>query len=257
MSLGDALGLLVSSGKGGVGKSIISIGLADELAQRGPTAMLDLDTRSPNLPYLLGMSRDVRIDAAGNPFPKVHDFRGHAVPVYSNGFLAEDGVPVTMPGEEVRSAIAGAVVAVRWPDGIRWAVLDVDPAPGDSIAASVQWFRRLAAFVVTASDLSSVQDCDRMISALREAGVSVLGVVGNMIRGTCPHCGAAIAYGEEGPASDLARRRGVRYVGSLPWHPDFRNRPLWAVENLGGAVFRDMADLVEEAERRWNRSGGA
>ena len=251
MSLADALGVLVTSGKGGTGKSLVSIGLAAELSRRGRVALLDLDTRSPNLPYLLGLQRDVKTDGAGNPFPKPVDLGGEPVPVFSSGFLAEDGVPVTMPGEEVRSAIAGEIVSVRWPEGVRWVVLDVDPAPGDSIQAARRWMPRLAAFVVTASDVSSIQDCMRMITALREEGIHNLGVVGNMIGATCPHCGRPIRYGDEAVVANLALRHGLPYVGSLPWDPVFRERPVWAVQNHGSDLFKRMADCVEEEEKRW------
>ncbi|MBF6555552.1 MAG: P-loop NTPase [Acidimicrobiales bacterium] len=251
MSLADALGILVTSGKGGVGKSLFSIGLAAELARRGPVGLLDLDTRSPNLHYLLGLSGDVEIDAGGRPYTKPAALGGRSVPVMSSGFLAEDGVPITMPGEEIRSAIAGEIVSAHWPADLRWLVLDVDPAPGDSIAAARRWLPRLAAFVVTASDVSSLQDCHRMVNALREEGVATLGMVGNMIGALCPNCGEAIAYGAEEPVRGLAARTGVPYLGHLPWHPVFRERPVWAVQNHGSELFGEMADRVEEWEGKW------
>jgi Mrp family chromosome partitioning ATPase len=243
----------VSSGKGGVGKSLFSIGLATDLAARASTGLLDLDTRSPNLPYLLGLPRTVETDGRGNPRPKTVSLAGRDVPVFSPGFLAEDGVPVTMPGEEVRSAIAGEITSVLWPDGVRYLVLDFDPAPGDSIAAARRWLPRLAAFVVTASDVSSVQDCHRMITALREEGVRILGIVGNMIGAYCPHCHHEIQYGSERPIHDLAVTTGARYVGSLPWDPDFRQRPVEAVQAnpVARVLFRRMGDIVGEADRSW------
>ena len=249
MSVADATAVLVSSGKGGVGKTAFSIGITAALAARSSVGLLDLDTRSPNLPCIFGNEGVAETDPSGSPCPKYVQLGGKAVPMFSSSFVYGDGRGITMAGEQVRSMIRDEIVDVLWPAGIEWMVLDSDPAPGDSVHAARRWFKRLCAVVVTASDVSSIQDCTRMLDAFEDERVPVVAVVGNMIGAKCGSCGAVMPYGDEAMVRQLAERFRVPYAGSLPWDPVYRSEPVRAVQTIGLWLFRELATRLEA--HRW------
>jgi Mrp family chromosome partitioning ATPase len=241
LSVADSIGVLVTSGKGGVGKTLCSVGVTAALAQKYSVGLLDLDTRSPNLPCILGIEGLAETDPTGSPRPKYVKLGGRSVPVFSSSFVYGDGRGITMAGEQVRSMIRDEIVDVLWPDGIDWMVLDSDPAPGDSVHAARRWFKKLCAVVVTASDVSSIQDCTRMLDAFQDEQVPVVAVIGNMIGAKCASCGALMPYGDEEMVRKLATRFHVPYAGSLPWDPVYRSQPVVAVQTVGLWLFEDIA----------------
>ena len=250
MSVGPDLPVVMSSsGKGGVGKSLQSIGITAAIAREIPVGLLDIDVRSPNLPYILGLPGRVETTDEGRPIPNYARLGGRDVPVFSSSFIFGSGTSITMPGEQVRSTIKDMVYDVLWPE-IDALVIDVDPGPGDSLAAVSRVFRHTSAYIISTSDPSSLEDCARMIDACRNSGTVVLGVVANMAGTECPHCsarlvcadcGADVPYGDPTPVVELARRSDVRYMGSLPWNPLFRTEPVRMVEGRHRAIFDDMA----------------
>jgi ATP-binding protein involved in chromosome partitioning len=243
---GSVHGILVTSGKGGVGKSLFSIGTTAALARRGPVGLLDIDTRSPNLPYLLGVTGIAETDATGRPFPKHVELGGQSVPFFSSAFIYGDEKEITMEGQQIQTTIAEMVREVHWPEGLKWLVLDVDPAPGDSLMAARRWIQHLSAVLVSASDVSSVQDCTRMADALDTYGIPVAAVGGNMIGIRVPGFRALVPYGDEEPVRRLAGRcrPPAPYVGALPLDPVYRTDPVLAVQNQGRAFFDRIADEV-------------
>ena len=196
--------ILSSSGKGGVGKSIVSCALAGELSKRMRVGLLDVDVRSPNAPYILGLTNQVDMDSEGHPIPKWARFDGARFPVFSSAFMYGDGTAITMPGSQMRRTIRDMLLDAAWPPDLEALVVDVDPGPGDSLAAVSSTMRHVYAVIVSTSDVSSLQDCAREIDAMENAGVHTLGVVANMVGAVssccaadlvCAHCGRDGKYG--------------------------------------------------------------
>lgn len=249
--------ILSMSGKGGVGKSLMAVGIATALAKRGlKVGILDLDVRSPNLTYVLGTDNTVKVNADGRPEPKYVSIDGVTLPVFSSGMIFGDRTGIIMDGREMQSLIEGMVYQVVWPD-LDYMVVDMDPSSGDSLQAITRLMRHVYAFVVTTSDVSSLQDCRRMMDACRYLGIKVNGIVGNMVGVECPSCGHAlkcsdcgcsVSFGDERPVVDMALEYNVPYLGSLPWNPKYKTDPVASVQGMGAGLFNTLANVVISAK---------
>lgn len=247
--------ILSLSGKGGVGKTLVAIGIASALAHRGTTAVLDIDIRSPNLPYVMGVPTHVREDPTGRPYPNIGHIDGAEVSVFSSAMIFGNAKGITMSGEMVKQTVNDMLRDVLWPEKLDYLVVDVDPGPGDSLQAVADLMRLVGAVVVSTSDISSLNDCRRILDACETKGVDVLGVIGNMIGVECPSCGSplvcntcheSVAYGDEEPVLAMAKEYSAPYLGSLPWQPAFKSNPVREVLTRGKQLFDHVADIAEQ-----------
>ena len=246
--------VLSASGKGGVGKTLFSVCLAATHAKSHHGSRLDLDIRSPNLTYVMGVPNHVAIDHEGHPIPVEANLDGGHVAVFSSGMIFGDRIGIVMDGEAMRSLVRDMIYDVAWP-ATDVLVVDMDPSSGDSLRAITETMRRVGALVVAASDVSSIQDCHRLLDASGQLGVRVLGVVGNMVGAECPECGrelvcracgGTVSFGELQPVVDLAAEQKVPFLGALPWNPRYKRVPVRAVQGMGSALFRRLAKTVED-----------
>jgi ATP-binding protein involved in chromosome partitioning len=255
----DTPTVLSTSGKGGVGKTLVTAGLVLALARAGVrTGALDIDVRSPNLDVVMGVRGHHGVDAAYRALPAWAGNDGQRVPVMSSAFRVPEGLGMTLSGEQMRRVIRDMLGDTVWPD-VDVLVADVDPGPGDSIDEIRLRMRHLFAVVTSTSDASSLGDCSRMIDACEGHGIRVLGVVANMVGIVCGDCGAPVActgcgavprFGEADPVRNLARARGVPYLGDLPLSPMYRDDPVRAVTTIGRVLFDGLARRVVEAVGR-------
>jgi ATP-binding protein involved in chromosome partitioning len=216
----------VASGKGGVGKSTVSLGLARSLAQRGrAVGLLDADVYGPDIPLMLGLkqTRELRRwDLGRNPrFGRIEldpvDIDG--IKVMSVGFLLAERQMFAMP------AMLASFVGDQLVKSVRWGVLDyliVDLPPG---TADLQQhiFRTMdlaGAIVVVGPQDAAHLDARKILSLLRDANVRVIGAVENMRGFRCPHCGEMTDVFPP-VAEDRSLLREVELLVSIPLHPAF------------------------------------
>lgn len=179
----DTPGLLITSGKGGVGKTLLSTNLAIELSKKHRIALIDADIRSPNMTYVMGIEPhtiNILDDRDIEPYKYSDNLQLFSTDQF---FHRSSGRKrAIMPtGEEVRTIVTQAILSVKWnkPDLY---VMDSDPSTGDVFIAIRNVFGdMLNAIVVTTNRLSSLNDCERTIDALMKNNINVIGVVGNMI----------------------------------------------------------------------------
>ncbi|MGH8980205.1 MAG: P-loop NTPase [Acidimicrobiales bacterium] len=243
MPLGsDVRALLVSSGKGGVGKSTVSIGTAMAMVDAGiSVGLLDLDVRAPNLTYLLGIPDRCEIDDSGAPVPVAAAPGGRAMAVLSPAMIFRSGGSIITGGNAFRSLVLGLLGATAWPR-LDWLVVDMDPAPGDSLRAVRDTVRDVCGVVVTTTDRTSLEDARRMLDAFEGLGVGRAGVVGNMVGLKCHHCGETIVDGGDPAGIEaVAREHGTRVVALLPWDAGLHTRPVEAASGRFAETFRRIA----------------
>ena len=208
--------IAVASGKGGVGKSTVSVNLALGLAQQGlKVGILDLDLYGPSIPLMLGITG---AQAA------VEDGRLAPVPVkgikaLSVGILMGSEKALIWRGPLVMKAVRQLLHDVAWAP-LDVLVLDLPPGTGDVQITMVQEVPLAGAVVVTTPQDVALADAIKAVDMFRTTKVPVLGIVENMSYFLCPDCGARHEIFGHGSVKPLCTRLGVPYLGELPLHPE-------------------------------------
>jgi ATP-binding protein involved in chromosome partitioning len=237
--------IAVASGKGGVGKSTVSLGLARALADAGhAVGLLDADIYGPDIPLMLGLkqTRDLRRWELGRSprFGRVElepvDVAG--IKVMSVGFLLAEPQMFAMPAM-LASFIGDQLVHnVRWGE-IDYLIVDLPPGTADLQQHIFSTMDFTGAILVVGPQDAAHLDARKVLSLLRDAGVTVLGAVENMRGLRCPHCGEML---DVFPPVALERSllREVELLVSIPLDP--------ALAEVNGIPpqFRELAKLVEE-----------
>ena len=216
----------VASGKGGVGKSTVSLGLARALAARGGRAgLLDADVYGPDIPLMLGLkqTRELRRwDLARNPrFGRIElePVEVAGVKVMSVGFLLAEPQMFAMP------AMLASFIGDQLVRGVRWGELDhlvVDLPPGTAdLQQHIFGTMGLAgAIIVVGPQDAAHLDARKILALLRDTNVPVLGAVENMRGFRCPHCGELMDVFPP-VAAERSLLRDVELLVSIPLDPAF------------------------------------
>lgn len=214
-------GLLVTSGKGGVGKTLLSTNIAIVLSHYVNVALVDADIRSPNLTYVMGINNG-KLEITQTRKIKPYRFSPRLEIFSTDQFYHQNGniKRAIMPtGEEVRAIVGQSVTAVEWSDPNIF-VFDSDPSTGDVFISIRDIFGdMLNAVVVTTNHVSSLNDCERTIDALMINNINIIGVVGNMVvNGHDDGIHALIAKVNERYRADM------KYYGYIPMQMELADK---------------------------------
>ena len=197
----------VASGKGGVGKSTISVNLAVALAQSGAcVGLMDADIYGPNIPTMMGIH-----DIPGTQNNKLIPAQAYDVKLMSMGFLVKPGQPLIWRGPMLNSAIRQFLADVEWGE-LDYLVIDLPPGTGDASLSLAQILPLSGVIIVTLPQVVSIEDASRSLSMFQTLEVPVLGVIENM-RGE---------YFGSGGGEDLARIAKVPFLGAIPMEQSVR-----------------------------------
>ncbi len=210
--------LAVSSTKGGVGKSTVSVNLACSLARRGlRVGLLDADVYGPSMPTMLGVSRRPEV-VDGN---KVKPPEAHGIRFISMGLLVDDTAPVIWRGPLVTGVLRQFIKDVMWGD-LDVLVVDLPPGTGDAQLTLVQQVPLSGAVVVTTPQDVSLLDVERGVAMFRQVNTPVIGVVENMSGLVCGQCGYRDELFGSGGGAALAERFEVPLLAQIPIVEDIR-----------------------------------
>ncbi len=251
--------LAVSSGKGGVGKSSVTVNLAVALARRGLTVgLLDADIWGFSVPRMLGMQGELRANAARKIVPLELPVGPGRLKVVSMGFLADEDTAIMWRGLILNRAVQQFLEDVRWGD-IDYLLIDMPPGTGDVQMGLARMLPRTEVLVVTTPPLAAQKVASRAADMARKGHLRVAGVIENMSAFICDH-GTSYALFGEGGGSRLAAEIGVPLVGTVPLHPDMAaagdsgqpvalgTGPLAeAFDALATSIVDDIAPVVETA----------
>jgi ATP-binding protein involved in chromosome partitioning len=208
--------LAVASGKGGVGKSTVSVNLACALARLGlKVGLLDADVYGPSIPRMLGLTDEPVVGAGG----KLQPISVFGIKAMSIGLMVDEAAPMIWRGPMASSALNQMLNDVAWgseAEPLDVLVIDMPPGTGDIQLTLAQKVAVSGAVVVSTPQAVALIDVRRGISMFEKTHVPILGVVENMAYFTDPSTGAAIEIFGRGGARETAETLGAPFLGEVP-----------------------------------------
>jgi ATP-binding protein involved in chromosome partitioning len=216
--------IAVASGKGGVGKSSVTVNLAAALAARGlAVGVLDADVWGFSVPRMLGV--EGRLQAGTGPderkriAPNVKEIGAGRLEVVSMGFLVDDeGSALMWRGLMLSRAVQHFLEDVTWGDDLAYLLIDMPPGTGDVQMGLARMLPRTELVIVTTPALSAQKVAVRAADMARRSYLRVAGVIENMSAFTCAHGDRYDLFGSGG-GERLAAEVGVSLLGQVPLEP--------------------------------------
>jgi len=207
--------LLVASGKGGVGKSTVTVNLACSLQRQGlKVGVLDADLYGPSVARMLGTDVDLMQDREGRTLPAI----GHGVHAVSVANLVPPEAALVWKGPLVAQTLMDMFRSVVWPD-LDLLLVDLPPGTGDVQLTILEQIPVTGALLVTTPQRLAQIDAERGIALFHDLDIPVFGLVENMSHYVCPCCGEVQPLFPNADAVAMAKRRHVPYLGALPLDP--------------------------------------
>ncbi|MCH5276391.1 MAG: Mrp/NBP35 family ATP-binding protein [Desulfovibrionaceae bacterium] len=243
--------LFVMSGKGGVGKSSVTVNLAAALASHGHSVgILDVDLHGPSVPRLLGLSSRADSDGTGTILPVSGGANLWVVSVES--FLPDRDSAVMWRGPMKTQAILQFLSDVKW-GALDYLIIDSPPGTGDEHMTVLDVIPEARCLVVTTPQEISLADVRKALDFLARVKARVLGVVENMSGLVCPHCGGQIDLFARGGGEALAQAYHLPCLGAIPLDPAAvvaadRGEPIvrMAEDTAAKRAFLKLAETVRE-----------
>ncbi|MBI4776903.1 MAG: Mrp/NBP35 family ATP-binding protein [Deltaproteobacteria bacterium] len=213
------LKLLVTSGKGGVGKSTVAVNLAMAFYKRGfSVGLLDVDLHGPSIPGLLGIKDRIAEIHKDQTIEPIMYREGFEV-VSLESLLRDKDASVIWRGPLKANMIRQFISDVPW-GNLDALVMDAPPGTGDEPLTVAQTVPDAAAVIVTTPQEISLADVRKSVRFCRQLNMQVAGIVENMSGLNCPHCGGVIDLFKSGGGERLAAMAGVPFLGRIPLDPE-------------------------------------
>ncbi len=210
--------IAVASGKGGVGKSTLSVNLALALSAEGARAgILDADIYGPSQPRMLGIS--------GKPQSKdgktLEPMNSYHLQAMSIGFLVDEESPMIWRGPMVTQALEQLLKDTQW-DDLDYLIIDMPPGTGDIQLTLAQKVPVSGSIIVTTPQDIALLDARKAYKMFEKVEIPVLGVVENMSTYICPQCGHEEHIFGSGGGESMAQQYGLDFLGKVPLERSIR-----------------------------------
>ncbi len=238
----------IGSGKGGVGKTTISVNLSVALARMGhKVGLLDGDVYGPNVPLMLGTSATPKVVGDN----RIQPLEAYGLKVISVGFLNPGDRPLIWRGPMLHSMIRQFLHQVEWGE-LDYLIIDLPPGTGDVALSLIQTVPLSGAVVVSTPSDVSLQDARKAIEMFRQVKVEILGLVENMSYFVCPHCRHEIDVFSKGGGERTAKQFQIPFLGLIALDPSVREggdtgKPIVLAggESAAAKSFMDFAHTVD------------
>jgi ATP-binding protein involved in chromosome partitioning len=248
--------IAVISGKGGVGKSTVTVNLATAFAMQGKrVGVLDADIHGPSVPRLLGLEgQQIRASPAG-AFP-VNGPLG--MKVMSIDFFLPEQAPTIWRGPLKMRAIRQFLSDIVWGE-LDFLFIDLPPGTGDEPLSIAQLLPEMDGVVIVTmpSQLSS-SVVKKAITFAERLNMPIIGVVENMSGFICPHCGQKTEIFQSGGGKKMAEEAGVPFLGSIPIDPkvgaDSDKGTPFVMAQKDSAATKAFVEVVKKVEEYLNKN---
>uniref|UniRef100_UPI00358F7A01 cytosolic Fe-S cluster assembly factor NUBP2 n=1 Tax=Myxine glutinosa TaxID=7769 RepID=UPI00358F7A01 len=246
--------LLVLSGKGGVGKSSVSVQLALSFLSLGKkVGLLDADLCGPSIPLMIG-AHGKNVQRGPDGWLPVRAGPSASLSLMSVAFLLSNkDDAIVWRGPKKTAMIKQFLSDVQWGD-LDILIVDTPPGTSDEHLAVLEGLRGhpvYSAVLVTTPQAVSVGDVRRELTFCHKTGTKVLGIVENMSGFVCPHCAECTNIFSQGGGESLAKECDIRFLGSVPLDPSLaltldkdRDFSCAATEGPAEAALRHIAEIL-------------
>lgn len=209
--------IAIASGKGGVGKSTVTVNIAAALARMGArVGILDADIYGPSIPLMLGKTEPV--ETSGDFYLPV---KAHGMQAMSMGYLTSSDNALIWRGPMLAKSLIQMLDITLW-DELDYLFIDLPPGTGDIQLTLVQKIPLTAAIVVTTPQNVATLDAQKAMNMFAKTGIDVLGVIENMATHICNKCGHQEAIFGAGGAQALSDSYQCTLLGQLPLNGQIR-----------------------------------
>ncbi len=244
--------ILVMSGKGGVGKSTVSVNLALSLAKKGhKVGLMDVDIHGPDVVRMLNMTGTIEPPSKAGDLIDPLQYDDNLKVVSLEYLMKDRDEAIIWRGPLKIQAIRQFVADFNWGE-LDYLVIDAPPGTGDEPLSVAQTIPNLKAVVVTTPQKVALADVRKSINFCKTVKVEITGVVENMSGFVCPHCNETVNIFDTGGGEEIAREFELPFLGRVPMDPKVviagdEGKPYLSSDNESPAIaaFGEVVDMVE------------
>jgi Mrp family chromosome partitioning ATPase len=209
---------IIMSGKGGVGKTSVSVNLAIALAGMGhQVGLLDVDLHGPDIPHMLGISGMLKADDTQKMVPIAYS--DHLKIISMESLMPNRDEAVIWRGPVKHGAIRQFIGDVSWGD-LDYLIIDCPPGTGDEPLTVAQLIPDAKAVIVTTPQEVALADIRKSISFCQNVRMEIFGIIENMSGFTCPHCHKVVDLFGEGGGEKTAQNYDIPFLGKIAFDPE-------------------------------------